>query len=120
MLSIFKVLEIVTKIYTEEKKENGSRFAYWKNTYKKIPHIPQNAYYTKITQNEKNDIFIIKIRVILYEKLVITDKGIHDRLITLTEIRNNTIHPKQGKNVTPSKVDIIEWLNIVQKILRKL
>lgn len=122
MLSIFKTIEILISFYIEEKNEVKNKFAYWIETNQKIKSVKKDEYFPKDTKSDdKNDSTLNKIRVILYEKLDLKDKKIHDDLINLVEIRNNTIHPDKNKNLP--KIDknlLLDWFGNLSIILTRL
>lgn len=122
MLSIFKTIEIITYFYIEERFESKNRIAYWIGTHQKIKTVKKDEYFPKDTKLEdKNDSTLNKIRVILYEKLDLKEKKIHDDLINLVEIRNNTIHPDKNKNIQKlDKNSILLWFGDLFTILSKI
>lgn len=122
LFSIFKAIEIIIDFYIEEKFEGKNRFAYWKGINEKLKIVKKDEYFPKeIKSDDKNDSTLNKIRVILYERLDLKDKKIHDNLINLVEVRNNTIHPEKNKNFP--KIDqshICLWFNNLLDILIKI
>lgn len=122
LISIFKAIEIIIDFYIEEKFEGKNRFAYWNGINEKLKIVKKDEYFPKeIKSDDKNDSTLNKIRVILYERLDLKDKKIHDNLINLVEVRNNTIHPEKNKNFP--KIDqshICLWFNNLLDILIKI
>ena len=110
MFAIVKSIEIITNIYTEEKWEDGKRYAYWKNSNDKI-----SSNYGNTNDSTEN-----KIRTILDEKLFLGDLNIHNSLQEIIKIRNNTIHPKQGLVEKITEDNIITWFKMLQTILQKI
>ncbi len=119
MFSIFKVFENIIDLYIEEKRYNKRRYAYWLNSEQKIKHIDKNTNYPKTTTSyDKNDSTENKIRIVLYEKLILTGKTLHDKIHNIVQIRNNIIHPsKHLKNFTVDENNILEWFEILFTIL---
>ena len=115
-LSIFKCFEILVSMFIEEKYVSGKRFAYWINTNDKIKFFAQDTSYPKeTTDKDKNDTTINKIRILVYHKLDIKDKDIHDELQIITRIRNDIIHQDEP-NVNQN--DIVKWFNLVYIVLK--
>ncbi len=110
MFAIVKSIEIITNIYTEEKWEDGKRYAYWKNSNDKI-----SSNYGNTNDSTEN-----KIRTILDEKLFLGDLNIHNSLQEIIKIRNNTIHPKQGSVEKITEDNILIWFKMLQTILEKI
>ncbi len=119
MLSIFKTIEILISFYIEERFEDKrNRFAYWIGTNQKIKTVKKDEYFSKdIKSDDKNDSTLNKIRVILYEKLDLKDKKIHDDLINLVEVRNKTIH-KENPKIDENEISL--WFNYLLDILTKV
>jgi hypothetical protein len=110
MFAIVKSIEIITNIYTEEKWQNKKRYAYWKNLNDKI-----SSNYGNTNDSTEN-----KIRTILDEKLSLRDLNIHNSLQEIIKIRNNTIHPKQGRVEKIDKDNILEWFKMLEVILKRV
>ena len=119
MFSIFKCLEILVSIYIEEKRIDGKRYAFWKNEDIKIKHFAKGEYIPKPTTSvkEKNDISVNKIRMIIYEKLNIQEKEIHNHIMDITVKRNHTIHPPRNGSPIITKIDISVWFQMIFRIL---
>ncbi len=121
MFAIFKVLEILVKLYIEEKPENETRYAYWVNTNCKIPIVNNDNILVDTKSRDKNTSTENKIRVILHEKMELKDREIHNSVSTITKIRNNTIHPKKKKNNAEIRETIVlEWFTMLQTVLNKI
>ncbi len=85
------------------------------NTYGKHHYLDENnarKYYYS-TAN--------KVHAIVYEKLLIKDKMIHDQIDNISQRRNKFIHhPKKSTTVDVNNTDIIEWFNMLYIILGKI
>jgi CheY-like chemotaxis protein len=109
MLSIYRCLEMLIKLYIYEKWHNNKSYAYWRDTNEKIDNDGQNS-----TEN--------KLLNILHHKLNIIDIDTDIKKIVCS--RNFAIHggeiKPRCKNKTEKNIDrkiILEWFKMLRKIL---
>ena len=102
MFAIFKVIEIICNIYFEEKKIDEKWKAFWKDS--------DNSIYGYSTKDR-----LIEIR-----KKFTLDSKLDQEISDISEIRNNTIHPKKGRVEIPTKENILTWFKMLHIILEKI
>jgi len=119
IFAIFKVLEIIIEFYITESKYSGKIIAFWKNTESKVPYVTSDNFIKKTTNSDSNSRTENKIRVILHERLNLKDRVLHDKISSLVEFRNHTIHPGK-KEIVLNEDKIITWFNMMNIILREI
>jgi len=100
MFAIFKCIELVNDIYIID----GYKKATWKDTNQSFSD-----------NSSKN-----KITLILNERLKLREDSIHESITNIIKVRNNTIHPKQGRVEKIDKDNILKWFEMLQEILERV